>query len=329
MAPSPTQDDDEDYDAFPSGGGDAPAFVLDTSSLAIVSSTRQAGVEGRGRRAGGSFRSAATTQLATDVGSTVGARKNPFLKSVTFFDPKVYYRNRRREEGGPAQEQDVASDEEQDANTDGAGSDDDDDLTFEINDLTHWDITLRDPLVDDMQQNKGGILGKLSKGFRKAKPQLVVVDYEGIVEFSSVEAGDRLVSINKKKIKPVEYSAAEAMEYMRQCLETDGVLNVTTENPEGKDIILNVTVIKPRPEMSYEDLGLVVWNWPHLCVRAINEDSIFVHTAVQETDQIAAINDIDCSKMREAAFARCVKALPTEITITLIRRKHRYTGSYT
>ena len=80
--------------------------------------------------------------------------------------------------------------------------------------------------------------------------------------------------------------------------------------------------------MTYEDLGLIVWNWPHLCVREIKEGSIFKHTALKETDQIAAINDIDCSKMREKAFARCVRELPTEITISCIRRKHRYTGSY-
>ena len=81
--------------------------------------------------------------------------------------------------------------------------------------------------------------------------------------------------------------------------------------------------------MTYEELGLVVWNWPHLCVREIKKDSIFQHTAVRETDQIAAINDIDCGKMKEKGFAKCVLELPTEITITLIRRKHRYTGSYT
>lgn len=96
----------------------------------------------------------------------------------------------------------------------------------------------------------------------------------------------------------------------------------------GQEIIINVTVIKPRPDMTYDDLGLVVWNWPFLCVREIKEGSIFQHTAIQETDQISAINDIDTSKMKEKAFAQCVNELPTEITITLIRRKHRYTGSY-
>ena len=96
----------------------------------------------------------------------------------------------------------------------------------------------------------------------------------------------------------------------------------------GQDIVINVTVIKPRPNMTYEELGLIVWNWPYLCVREIKEGSIFEHTAIKEMDQIEAINDIDCTKMREQAFARCASELPTEITITLIRRKHRYSGSY-
>ena len=115
---------------------------------------------------------------------------------------------------------------------------------------------------------------------------------------------------------------------MRQTLIDDCACNEIRYSTSGQDILINVTVIKPRPEMSYEDLGLVVWNWPFLCVKEIKEDSIFEHTALKETDQIAAINDIDCHKMREKAFAKCVRELPTEITITLIRRKHRYTGSY-
>jgi hypothetical protein len=94
------------------------------------------------------------------------------------------------------------------------------------------------------------------------------------------------------------------------------------------DILIDITVIKPRPEMNYKELGLDVWNWPYLCVRQINPGSIFEHTPIQETDQIAAINDIDCSKMRAKEFATCVSDLPKEITITMIRRKHRYTASY-
>lgn len=92
--------------------------------------------------------------------------------------------------------------------------------------------------------------------------------------------------------------------------------------------MINITVIKPKPGMTYHNLGLVVWNWPLLVVREIKKGSIFQHTALQETDQIAAINDIDCSKMKEREFATVVDNLPMEITLTVIRRRHRYSGSY-
>lgn len=94
------------------------------------------------------------------------------------------------------------------------------------------------------------------------------------------------------------------------------------------DTLIDITIIKPRPDMTYNDFGVEVWNWPYLCVREIYKGSIFEHTPLQETDQIAAINDIDCSKMRAKEFATCVSELPEYITITVIRRKHRYTGSF-
>ena len=109
-----------------------------------------------------------------------------------------------------------------------------------------------------------------------------------------------------------------------------GDLNSSRVQPwtSGQDTIVNVTVIKPRPDMTYEELGLRVWNWPFLCVREIKDDSMFQHTDLKENDQILAINDIDCTRLREKTFARCASELPTEITLTLIRRKHRYTGSF-
>ena len=55
-------------------------------------------------------RSAVTTQLASDVGSTVGPRTNLFLKSITFFDWKIYYIRHRplekdeKKEDSPSEE---------------------------------------------------------------------------------------------------------------------------------------------------------------------------------------------------------------------------------
>ncbi|KAL7518739.1 hypothetical protein ACHAWX_003548 [Stephanocyclus meneghinianus] len=307
LPPPPTIRENDDPDSFvASNDDDSPPFLFDPSSMDLV--RHSAGPRTNHR---GSSRSAATTQLATDVGSAVLGRANPFLKSVTFFDPEVYYRRKG---------DDCAEDGAVDAN------ESDDDATVRVNDLTRWDVRLVDP-PDDVPS--GSLLRKLVKvnGFKKTK-RFIVQDLEGLIEYSSVRQGDFLVSINRKKISADECTAEEAMRYMRTCLERDGVLFVTTENPEGKDILINITIIKPKPEMTYQDLGLIVWNWPLLVVREIKEDSIFRHTALHETDQIAAINDIDCSRMKEREFAICVGELEREITITVIRRRHRYTGSY-
>ena len=116
---------------------------------------------------------------------------------------------------------------------------------------------------------------------------------------------------------------------MDECIEKEGVLNIVTENNMGEDILLHITIIKPRRDMTYHELGLHVWNWPYLCVHQIHEGSIFEHMPIREMDQIRAINDIDCSKMREREFATVVvEELGMELTITLVRRKHRYTGSF-
>ncbi|KAL3797263.1 hypothetical protein HJC23_004555 [Cyclotella cryptica] len=290
---------------------DSPPFLFDPSSMDLVRDTASPGTHHRG-----SSRSAATTQLASDVGSVMLGRANPFLKSVTFFDPEVYYR--RKEEDGDSPD---ANEDDDDPNVHS-----DEDATVNVNDLTHWDIQLADPPNNPPPR---GLFSKLARvnTFKKPK-QLIVHDFEGLIEFSSLRQGDSLVSINKRRISAEEYSADEAMQYMRTCLENDGVLFVTTENPEGKDILINITIIKPKPEMTYQDLGLIVWNWPLLVVREIKENSIFQHTALRETDQIAAINDIDCSRMKEKEFAVCVGELEREITLTVLRRKHRYTGSY-
>ena len=97
---------------------------------------------------------------------------------------------------------------------------------------------------------------------------------------------------------------------------------------ELQDTLIDITVIKPRPDMAYSDFGLEVWNWPYLCVREIFKGGIFEQSPLKETDQIAAINGIDCSKMRTKEFAACISELPESVTVTVIRRKHRYTGSF-
>ncbi len=101
-------DSGEEYDTFHtsdaiSGGGETSSFLFDSASIAHVTATAEASAsqtsqpnQRRNRFTSvGSSRSAATTQLATDVGSTMISSRVPFLKSVTFFDPKIYYRRDR------------------------------------------------------------------------------------------------------------------------------------------------------------------------------------------------------------------------------------------
>lgn len=264
-------------------------------------------------------------------------------KQNTFFDPEIYYRKvEAAGENSPGDATDTGREgektifEEDKKNaTDRQGNDgreeDDDGVTVEIDNLRDWDIQLADPPASDV---KRGVLrqfkqSKIGAAFKlNESPRFIVSDFDGLMEYSHMQSGDRLLSINKRTVDPRVTTARAARDCMTECMETEGVLNVVTENPGGDDILINVTIIKPRRDMTYDELGLVVWNWPYLCVRQIREGSIFEHTPVRETDQIAAVNDIDCGKMRPGAFAKCVEELPTELTITLIRRKHRYTGSF-
>ena len=81
---------------------------------------------------------------ASDVGSTVGPRTNPFLKSITFFDWKIYYIRHRPLEKDEKKE-DSPSEEDIGEGYAGNGTNDnnyDDDLTCEVNDLIRWDVML-------------------------------------------------------------------------------------------------------------------------------------------------------------------------------------------
>ena len=309
---SNSESDDEAYDNFQTNTG-GNSFLFDPASIAHVSATAEATPthRTRGRRnrplfssgASRGSRSAATTQLASDVGSTVVRAHIPFLKSFTFFDPKIYCRKAEGDDAGGEQvdEIDESANEDSRLNTTNENNNNDDneedDITVEVDSLQHWDIQLQDPppidphkkksLLDKLQQSKLG-----SKLNLHRKPHITITNFDGLLEYSSVQSGDSLLSINQQEIDPELTSAQQARQFMDECIEREGVLNIVTENTSGDDIFIHVTVIKPKRDMTYDELGLVVWNWPYLCVRQINEGSIFEHTPVREMDQIAAVNDI-------------------------------------
>ena len=133
--------------------------------------------------------------------------------------------------------------------------------------VDNWELTLLDP-----PSRPGRRLGRASSFSRKT-PKLIVESVGGIVALSSIREGDELKSINGRKIGP-SYNADRAMLLMDECLENEGFLSIAVGNDEGDDILVQVTVIKPRPDMTYEEMGMVVWKWGVLCIKEIAKDSV-------------------------------------------------------
>lgn len=207
----------EEYDSF-----DVGAFEFDPASIAHVDATGQAFLPHRNRHSG--ERSAATTQLATDVGSTVLKSHVPFLKSITFFDPKVYY-HREVKEDDRSNNGDIPP-----------LPNHDDDGMLGFADLSQWDIQLKDPIKNG--DEKSGLLrqigNRIGTKLKPSKiPKICVQDFNGLLELSSIQSGDSLVSVNKRAISPKDMNADEARDFMNVCIENDGVLNVVTESFTG------------------------------------------------------------------------------------------------
>jgi hypothetical protein len=138
-------------------------------------------------------------------------------------------------------------------------------------------------------------------------------------ELSHIEPGDVLQSINQKicissktsrpgigiGIGGVITTAAEAMDYMHKCLkEGEGKeqssLCVTVGNKDGDDILVQATIVKPKPTMSYQEMGIVVWFWQYLCIKSIEKSSLVYNSALKRQDQLISINDTVCRGLKPA-----------------------------
>eukprot|EP00566_Odontella_aurita_P000394 CAMPEP_0113569524 /NCGR_PEP_ID=MMETSP0015_2-20120614/24460_1 /TAXON_ID=2838 /ORGANISM="Odontella" /LENGTH=242 /DNA_ID=CAMNT_0000472201 /DNA_START=118 /DNA_END=843 /DNA_ORIENTATION=- /assembly_acc=CAM_ASM_000160 len=211
--------------------------------------------------------------LASEVGSVVGAPKDAFQRSVTFFK----------------------------------------DLPRGL----EWDIRFADP-----PKSTGGYSSWRRR--KREKQQLITVDsIGGVVALSRIQVGDVLKKINGKRIGP-SYSAERAEEFMEKCLEEEGVLSITVGNDDGDDVLVQATIIQPKSDMTYEDLGLMVWFWGVLCIKSIAKDSLFRHTVLKSNDRIISINDILCDELEPDQVAKILTELPEEITIIVKRRKERW-----
>ena len=126
-----------------------------------------------------------------------------------------------------------------------------------------WGIQIADPIVQS-KNNK-----------------LMIQSVEGSVALSRIQPGDYLKAVNGKKIGP-SYNAERAMDLMKDCLARDEVLSVEVGNKSGKDTLVQATILKPDPNMTYDDLGMVVWYWGTLCIKSIDKNSIFKQTALKD-----------------------------------------------
>eukprot|EP00977_Amphora_coffeiformis_P015853 scaffold4743_cov171-Amphora_coffeaeformis.AAC.26 len=101
------------------------------------------------------------------------------------------------------------------------------------------------------------------------KSRILVQAVDGMLaELSQIEPGDYIQCINDTNIGP-KFDAAQAQQHVKTRLATDGYLSIATVNPEGDEVWMQATIIKPRPDMTLADLGMTVWVWGYVSVVGI------------------------------------------------------------
>eukprot|EP00526_Cylindrotheca_closterium_P019555 CAMPEP_0113607392 /NCGR_PEP_ID=MMETSP0017_2-20120614/3360_1 /TAXON_ID=2856 /ORGANISM="Cylindrotheca closterium" /LENGTH=235 /DNA_ID=CAMNT_0000515993 /DNA_START=12 /DNA_END=719 /DNA_ORIENTATION=+ /assembly_acc=CAM_ASM_000147 len=210
--------------------------------------------------------SVATTALASEAGTTLGAPRDAFLRSVTFL----------------------------------------------IDENTEWGVTLVDPPPK-------------KKGSRKP----IIETMSGVICESKLQIGDRIKSVNGRKIG-FSYNASRAMQLIETSVKRDGRLCLEVGNEDGEDILVQATLIKPRPEMTCEEMGLKTWLWGSLCIHKIEKDSLFGSSVLKEADELLSVNDIECwgTKVQPEAFHHIIDQLPRDVTVSVRRGKQRWTGKF-
>jgi len=162
---------------------------------------------------------------------------------------------------------------------------------------------------------------------KRQQRNIQIESISGYIGLSQFKVGDHVTRINGRKLGP-SYNAERAMDLMRGAYEEDKFLYVAVGNEGGADSLVHATIIKPHPDMKYSEMGMTVWFWGVLCIKAIDENSIFYNSILKETDHIISVNDINCDKMKPEAFAHCLDELPLEINIVVRRGKQRWYGGF-
>jgi hypothetical protein len=185
-------------------------------------------------------------------------------------------------------------------------------VTFYIDEETDWGIEVVDP-------------PPRKEGSRKP----IVKSMSGLISMSKIQLGDRIKSVNGKKIG-FSYNAARTMKLIDESIENEKFLSLAVGNDMGYDTLLQATMIKPRPEMTCKEMGLTVWLWGTLCIKGIEKDSFFEKSILKEADEIVSVNDISCwgTKVSPEGFHHVVDHLSRDVTIIVKRGKQRWTGKF-
>lgn len=122
-----------------------------------------------------------------------------------------------------------------------------------------WDITFTDDVVDE----NGNIISSRKKkssllpSFRSKNKAVTVASISGHMTLSKIQVGDVVTKINSKRIG-LSYNAERVSQCLSEATRND-MLSIQTGNENGADTIIQVTIIKPRPDMTAKELGLGVW----------------------------------------------------------------------
>ena len=163
---------------------------------------------------------------------------------------------------------------------------------------------------------------------RREARKIVISEIGGVVALSQLKIGDQVTKINGKKIGP-SYNAERATQLLHDSYERDGFLHVVVGNESGADSLVHATVIKPKENMTAEEMGLIVWVWGTLCIKEIKKDSIFSNTVLKDTDHMLSVNEISTEDMKDPAFHTVFNNLPgRHVQIVVRRGKQRWFGGF-
>jgi hypothetical protein len=147
-------------------------------------------------------------------------------------------------------------------------------------------------------------------------------------ELCKIEEGDIVSKINGKSTVGPSYNAKRCTELLSKPLKGN-IVSIQTGNDNGIDTIIQVTILKPHPKMTAEELGLGAWWWRGICIRYIKPDTLFACTPLKMDDVLESINDIILEDRVDVdGFHRLIQELPCEITLTVKRGKHRVNGGF-